>query len=145
MVLLHFLHSTGSYCCWTVRHDWGREQVHCSRNRHFSKIIKSYALPNQEAATESEVLDRELVSLFRDFSRAALLPRKKFRIAFSFIPLSIIILRSHLSYSFFIPPPAPEAPFSLSPLHRPRPPHLGRRQDERLPDKNSRQISMNTY
>lgn len=37
MVLLHFLHSNGSYCCLTFRHDWGKEQVHCSRNRHFSK------------------------------------------------------------------------------------------------------------
>lgn len=151
MVLLHFLHSNGSYCCCTFRHDWGREQVHCSRNIRFRKSIKSYALPNQEAVTVSEVLVRELVSLFRDSSRAALLSGKKFRIAFvlhypfSFIPLSIIILCSHLSCSFFIPPPAPEATLSLPPLHRPRPPHLGRRQDQRLPDKNSRQISMSTY
>lgn len=97
-----------------------------------SKSIKSYALPNQEAATESEVLVRELASLFRDSSRTALLSRKKFRIAFvlhypfSFIPLSIIIIITLLLYSSSCTrssslsvPPSPAA--TATPRAAPRP------------------------
>lgn len=103
-----------------------------------SKSIKSYALPNQEAATVSEVLVRELVSLFRDSSWAAFLSRKKFRIAFvlhypfSFIPLSIIIIiitlllysSSCTRSSSFSVPPSPAA--TATPRAAPRPALAGR-------------------